>query len=163
MNLFENGNLNVLIIGSIISIFIFIILPSIIFKDDDIITGEEVGKRLIEANNRIISDMEEKYFYRYSINEVVTACMMGMCVILPCRIGDIVYELDKDDLTYESFKITDITITDHGIGFENPYNAFGFTTEDIGNTIFLTEEEVKKKIKEIKIANIKKKIKIRRF
>ena len=74
----------------------------------------------------------------------------GRLIELPCKVGDTVWEVDTEQYYYDEFMITDITITHHGIGFENPYMGLGFNLEDFGKTIFLTKEEAEVKLKEMK-------------
>lgn len=66
---------------------------------------------------------------------------------LPCKVGDTVWSLDLDVHWVEHFKVTDITVTEHGIGIENPYLGYGFDVEDFGKTVFLTREEAEAALK----------------
>lgn len=95
-----------------------------------VFSAEDIIKRLCEYE-----DLEEQ----------------GRLKILPIKPGDFVYEI-YTDCTKQQYimenRVTDISITIHGIGFENPYTGFGFTTEDLGKTIFLSKEAAEAALKE---------------
>ena len=74
----------------------------------------------------------------------------GRLIELPCAVGDTVWSLDLDIHWIEYFKVTYITVTEHGIGIENPYFGYGFDVKDLGDTVFLTKEEAEAKLKEIR-------------
>lgn len=88
-------------------------------------------------------DAAQKLAYYEDLEE------QGRLITLPCKVGDTVWEVDTERYYYDEFMVTDITITHHGIGFENPYMGFGFNLEDFGKTIFLTKEEAEAKLKEM--------------
>ena len=87
----------------------------------------------------------------------------GLLLKLPCKVGDIIYEVDEaillDDViepikckvTYILLK-TEIhidveVIEGHGIG-----STYTFKVEDFGKTVFLTKEEAEEKLKELNIS-----------
>lgn len=74
----------------------------------------------------------------------------GRLIELPCKVGDTVWEVVPELNSIENYRITDITITDCGIGYETPYLGCGFETEDFGKTAFLTKEEAEAKLEELK-------------
>lgn len=88
----------------------------------------------------------------------------GLFVRLPCKVGDIVWELCLcDDGNYKIFPMTVKTISEYGtlrqvkkdktiwnIYAESDYTYMYKSFADFGKTIFLTREEAEKKLEEIK-------------
>lgn len=73
----------------------------------------------------------------------------GRLIELPCAVGDMVWSLDLNIRWIDHFRVTDVTVTEHGIGFENPYLGYGFNVEDLGKTVFSTKEEAEAKLAEM--------------
>lgn len=84
------------------------------------------------------------------LKELSEADKDGRCLVLPCKVGDTVWEVDTIELYCDEYRITNINITEHGIALENSCMGFGFNIEDIGKTIFLTKEEAERALEERK-------------
>lgn len=95
---------------------------------------EQTSVESVTANLKIVESLIELDKYK----KLEAA---GKLIKLPCAVGDTMWEVDFDLKYMDEFKITDITITEDGIGFENPYMGFGFSSEDLGKTVFLTHAE----------------------
>lgn len=88
----------------------------------------------------------------------------GLLVRLPCKVGDIVWELCLcDDGNYKIFPMTVKTISEYGtlrqvkkdktiwnIYAESDYTYMYKSFADFGKTVFSTKEEAEKKLKEMK-------------
>lgn len=101
-------------------------------------TSQRDIDRLMEYSNENQFGRNQAY---YKLQEYEDLDTSGKLIKLPCAIGDIVWEVDFDLKYMDEFKITDITITEDGIWFENPYMGFGFNSGDLGSTVFLTHAE----------------------
>ena len=73
----------------------------------------------------------------------------GRLIELCCKVGDMVWEAVPELNLVENYRITDIAITDCGIGYETQYLGCGFEAEDFGKTVFLTKEEAEAKLEEM--------------
>jgi hypothetical protein len=79
----------------------------------------------------------------------------GRLVVLPCKVGDVVYEPRKDRGIISEYEITEIIINKYGVSFfrwnlkEGIYSHLGgFPVECLGKTVFLTREAAEKAIAE---------------
>lgn len=107
------------------------------------------------------SNCDEGYLAMEKLAEYETAEDEGRLAVIPCKVGDTVYQLFVVDiidkkLTYKIFraKVTKITIDRFRIIFsfetldENKYKS-ELTMESFGETVFLTREEAEKALKEM--------------
>jgi hypothetical protein len=72
-------------------------------------------------------------------------------LVLPCKVGDVVYEPRKDRGIISEYEITEIIINKYGVSFfrwnlkEGIYSHLGgFPVECLGKTVFLTREAAEK-------------------
>lgn len=78
----------------------------------------------------------------------------GLLVRLPCKTGDIVYVPTRNFIS--ELRIIMISVDMHGIYFGWKLNSGiypnldGFSINKLGKTVFLTREEAKKKLEELK-------------
>ena len=81
----------------------------------------------------------------------------GLLVRLPCKVGDLVYAPTRNFIS--EFRITMVSINKHGTLYfswvlddDNGIypNLDGFSSYELGKTVFLTREEAEKKLKELK-------------
>ena len=79
----------------------------------------------------------------------------GLLVRLPCKVGDVVYEVDSPQYGVIECKVIGCTVMNdisflvsvsHGHGKGSGYE---FSERDIGSSVFLTREEAKKRIVEL--------------
>lgn len=69
------------------------------------------------------------------LRELTEADKDGRCVVLPCKVGDIIYRVGNTN----SWEITQILIyQDEAVFIDDSENYFGL--EDFGKTVFLTRE-----------------------
>lgn len=76
----------------------------------------------------------------------------GLIVELPCKVGDIVYEVFKNHKPsiIQQTKIEKIIITEKGLRLKLERNSVYETSiASLGTTLFLTEEEAKRKLEEL--------------
>lgn len=97
------------------------------------------------------------------LGEYERAEEQGLLVRLPCKVGDIVWELCLcDDENYKIFPMTVKTISEYGtlrqvkkditiwnIYAESDYTYMYKSFEDFGKTVFSTKEEAEKKLEEM--------------
>lgn len=87
------------------------------------------------------------------LRELVNADREGRCVMLPCKVGDTVYEPNKRGFV-STYKIISIHVSECStlIGWElidGIYsNINGFEVSALGETVFLTREAAEKALKE---------------
>jgi hypothetical protein len=76
----------------------------------------------------------------------------GTLVELPCKVGDIIYEVFKNHKPpfIQQTKVEKIIITETGLKLKLARNSFYETSiASLGKIIFLTEDEARKKLKEL--------------
>ena len=76
----------------------------------------------------------------------------GTLVVLPCNVGDTVYEVFKNHTPpfIQQTKIEKIIITEKGLRLKLSRNSVYETSiSNWGTTLFLTEEEAQKKLEEL--------------
>lgn len=76
----------------------------------------------------------------------------GTLVKLPCKVGDIIYEVFKNHKPpfIQQTKVEKIIITEKGLKLKLARNLFYETSiASLGKIIFLTEDEARKKLKEL--------------
>lgn len=76
----------------------------------------------------------------------------GLLVRLPCKVGDDLYCIVNGEvkkLKVHSFRIPDFEITDIEFKYVDGFKIVRFVGE-VGKTVFLTREEAKKKLEEMK-------------
>lgn len=84
------------------------------------------------------------------INELMEADKEGRCLILPCKVGDTVYYIEKNKKIYESkvhaFSFSKDNLKKYGQIHIYDYDNDNATRKisNFGKTIFLTKEEAEK-------------------
>lgn len=81
----------------------------------------------------------------------------GRLVVLPCKVGDTVYEVQELRKRIQPYTVTHIHITHNGISFGwvlkdemGIYsNVYGFSDSDIGKTVFMTRKEAEAALKKM--------------
>lgn len=76
----------------------------------------------------------------------------GLIVELPCKVGNVVYEVFKNHKPpiIQQTKIEKIIITEKGLRLKLERNSVYETSiASLGTTLFLTEEEAKRKLEEL--------------
>ena len=80
------------------------------------------------------------------LREVVQAKREGRCVVLPCKVGDKIYQPTRDFVS--TFRVRCIEISTCGNLFINAsledgivFSGLGFPESELGETVFLTREE----------------------
>ena len=86
--------------------------------------------------------------------EYETAEEDGRLVVLPCKIGDVIYVIDEAEcLSIRKTTIEGITINERGICFMIPTKkanmSFGYYNSDFDKAVFFSIEEAEKALKEI--------------
>lgn len=81
--------------------------------------------------------------------EIEDKIKKGLIVELPCKVGNVVYEVFKNHKPpiIQQTKIEKIIITEKGLRLKLERNSVYETSiASLGTTLFLTEEEAKKKL-----------------
>ena len=76
----------------------------------------------------------------------------GTIVALPCKVGDTIYEVFKNNIHpfIQQTKVEKIIVTEKGLKLKLARNSFYETSiASLGKTLFLTEEAAKAQIKEL--------------
>jgi hypothetical protein len=88
------------------------------------------------------------------VQEFTNAKTEGRLVVLPCKVGDTVYEPRRGRGIISEYEITEIIINRYGVSFfrwnlkEGIYSHLtGFPVECLGKTVFLTREAAEKALK----------------
>ena len=113
-------------------------------------TGLEPEKIVLLKN--IVDDaFSDKLEFTEHIRELLRAEKDGRLVVLPCKVGDMVWiKGDKFPAEIEEIRITDdgvyFAYAEYDKGYEETeaWDNGEFTLSDIGNTVFLTREEAEK-------------------
>lgn len=123
--------------------------------------------------NEILKTIRNAYKDFSSFTETIDKCAelldleeRDLLIKLPCKVGDTVYELVFcDDGQYRIFKMTVGSVCEYGsvrwvkgihptvwnIFLIRDYSTYSYKTfYDFGTTLFLTYEEAKEKLKEVK-------------
>jgi len=93
---------------------------------------------------------------RERLKEYEDAEEQGRLVKLPCKVGDIVYEVNEMRNYVSEFVITSITIYLHSVQYNWKLvngiykNSVGFADFHIGKTVFLTKSEAEVKLAELR-------------
>lgn len=96
-------------------------------------------------------------FFAYSmavkrLGELEDKIEAGTLVELPCKVGDVVYEVFKNHKTpfIQQTKIEKIIITNKGLRLKLERNSVYETSiASLGKTLFLTKAEAEKKLEEV--------------
>lgn len=123
---------------------------------------EEIFRaKMTDTACELLSDKEEfgKWLDRIEwiakkCDEYARAGEQGLLLRLPVKVGDTIWYVDDDDDNYPiEAKITRIEIKENYILYyaEEKENCgtLGFDLDDIGKTVFLTQAEAEKKLKEM--------------
>lgn len=109
----------------------------------------EVGIGLTETSGNIVNDYE-KVVNRLA--ELEDKIENGTLIELPCKVGDIIYEVFKKHKPpfIQQTKVEKIIITEKGLKLKLARNSFYETSiASLGKIIFLTEDEARKKLEEL--------------
>lgn len=99
---------------------------------------------------KYISDVLEKLADYEDLEE------HGRLVKLPCKVGDVVYEINTDRNIVSALKIISTKIYSYAIYFDYQLidgiykNIVSFSDIDIGKTVFLTQSAAEEKLKELR-------------
>ena len=97
-----------------------------------------------------ISDVLEKLAKYEDLEE------QGRLIKLPCKVGDVVYEINTDRNIVSALKIISTKIYSYAIYFDYQLidgiykNIVSFSDIDIGKTVFLTQSAAEEKLKELR-------------
>ncbi len=91
------------------------------------------------------------------LKELAEADAERRLVVLPCKVGDTVYEVQKLRKRIQTCTVTFIRISYNSISFgcelkgaiDKYSNVYGFSDSDIGKTVFLTREEAEAVLKKM--------------
>lgn len=118
---------------------------------DDADNAHSPTSRAVYADALILAIRD--YFTDDELIELVQAKADGRLVMLPCKVGDTVYEANKNRNIVSTYRVTHITIMTGSINYgwellEGIYsNPNGFNEYALGKTVFLTEMEAKEVLK----------------
>lgn len=105
--------------------------------EDICCTEEEINELLLKvATLETIESMYDGLGHPDHLRELVQAEQDGKLVVLPCKVGDTVYE--TDGIRVYPSKITKLIYDTEGIAFDD---------RAIGESVFLTREEAEAKLK----------------
>ena len=122
------------------------------------VTGKVSGRNMVSNGIYGMIGKCGRYFVGEAIDKLAeyeNAEDEGRLVVLPCNVGDTVYLIDDIDCVFERESIvTEIEIDKDGVTImiqdEIPICSSGYNLSDFGEIVFLTREEAKKALKEIK-------------
>lgn len=115
--------------------------------------------RLIEKIDYLqkvfMEDDDYDYFHEFLADRLLADKDI---IVPPCKAGDIVYEIQPIRQRVQSYEITTLKWNGHYWWFtwilkdrKGVYgNVEGFSSHQIGKTVFLTKEEAEEKLKELK-------------
>ena len=110
----------------------------------------EVGIGLTETDGNIVNDYE-KVVNRLA--ELEDKIENGILIELPCKVGDVVYEVFKNHkpLYIQQTKIEKVIITNKGLRLKLERNSvYETSVSSLGKTLFNTQEEAEKRLEELK-------------
>ena len=115
--------------------------------DDEGITITQLAK---DGRYKALEEIAERLANREQAEE------QGLLLRLPCKVGDIVWEINAERKRISKFVIESITIYPCNVIqfnwtlLEGIYkNVVGFSKTELGITVFLTREEAEAKLKEM--------------
>ena len=86
------------------------------------------------------------------LREMIQAKREGRCVVLPCKVGDEIYQPTRNFIS--TFRVRYIEISACGNLFINTsledgivFNGLGFPESELGKTVFLTRSEAENALK----------------
>lgn len=89
------------------------------------------------------------------LKELVEADRDGRCVVLPCKIGDTIYDIQMGKITEKTIISIPFLLSKsvnhlclHAINIRNAITTID--TENLGKTVFLTREEAESALKKMK-------------
>jgi hypothetical protein len=104
------------------------------------------------ASNKLIMDYDD------AIADNADYLLANGVIVPPCKVGDMVYEIQPIRQRVQSYEITTLKWNGHYWWFtwilkdrKGIYgNVEGFSSHQFGKTVFLTKEEAEAKLKELK-------------
>ena len=83
------------------------------------------------------------------LRELVEADREGRCVVLPCKVGDVVYVPDRNNMKVLKKEVRQVSFNHHGkwVVF---VGCIVVDIGEIGKTVFLTRKEVEAVLEEMK-------------
>lgn len=109
-----------------------------------------IWKRLAEIENILGDDGDDYNLDR--LKELVEADREGRCVVLPCKIGDTVYDIQMEKITEKTIISIPFLLSKsvnhlclHAINNRDALTTID--TENLGKTVFLTREEAEAAMK----------------
>lgn len=126
------------------------------------VVSEEKYKRILmeekpsveKVYNRLkkIEDILGDEYDLDELREMVQAKREGRCVVLPCKVGDEIYQPTRDFIS--TFRVRYIEISACGNLFINTsledgivFNGLGFPESELGKTVFLTRAEAEEALR----------------
>ena len=99
-------------------------------------------------------DNYDRFFETYDrLAELEDKIANGTLVELPCKVGDVVYEVFKNHKPpcIQQTKIEKVIVTNKGLRLKLERNSvYETSVSSLGKTLFNNEEEAKKKLEELK-------------
>lgn len=86
------------------------------------------------------------------LRELVEADRGGRCVVLPCKVGDVVYVPDRNNMKVLKKEVRQVSFNHHGkwVVF---VGCIVVDIGEIGKTVFLTREEAEAALEKMKEGN----------
>ena len=119
-------------------------------------TGKVSGRNMVSNGIYGMIGKRGRYFVGEAIDKLAeyeTAEEEGRLVVLPCKVGDYIWDIGFGRLC--AYKITGFSIgnlNDDEDAVSTGSIIRRFAVSDIGKTVFLTEEEAEKALKEMENA-----------
>lgn len=109
---------------------------------------------LIELLDKAFLESDDNYG-RPNTDQVADHLLANGVIVPPCKVGDVVYEIQPIRKRVQTYEITTIKYNGHYWWFtwilkdrKGIYgNVEGFSSHQIGKTVFLTREEAEKALK----------------
>ena len=109
-------------------------------------------KRLTDSNKEIPTLVDNAEYWLkvyFKLKEYEDLEEQGRLVILPCKVGDMLYRLVPNLYReYVEIKIAQFVINKNGIYFTTD-KGVSWSADKIGKTVFLTQAEAEQKLKEM--------------
>lgn len=98
----------------------------------------------------LTQELEYSHIYK-RLYELEDKIENGTLIELPCKVGDVMYEVFKNHkLRIQQTKIEKVIITNKGVRLKLERNSvYETSVSALGKTLFFTQEEAEKKSKEV--------------
>lgn len=110
---------------------------------------EECSQKQTWERLKLIEDILGDEYDLDRLRELVQADYEGRCVVLPCKIGDTVYQIEYDGEIVER-RVLGFFLGQYGVSYVFHVEGFGEYRTDPGEKVYLTRESAENALKKVR-------------